>query len=93
MLRQALGVTAGSGGVASALLAAGWTGVVLVAVLLLVVVGAVCWTIADPGRADRLALLITSWRSRTTAARTTRSVGSVKPKIPPAAPPKGKRHQ
>jgi len=65
MLRQTLGVTAGGGGVLTALLTAGWTGVVLVAAVVVVLVGAVCWVIADPERPARLALLITSWRTRT----------------------------
>ncbi|MDT5039198.1 MAG: hypothetical protein QOE51_183 [Actinoplanes sp.] len=93
MQHQALGVTAGSGGVISALLAGGWTGVVLLASLILVLVGALCWVIADPERPGRLALLITSCRSDT-LVRAPRSVASGKPKIgSPARPAERKRRR
>jgi len=75
MLRQALGVTAGSGGIISALLAGGWTGVVLLVALVVVLVGAVCWVIADDARPERLALLITSWRGRIPPAQPRRPTG------------------
>lgn len=83
MMRPVLGVTASSGGLITTLLAGGWTAAVLLTVLVLVLVGAVCWVIADPDRPGRLALLITSWRSRT-PARINRPTTPAKPKTPRA---------
>ena len=84
MLRHTLGVTAGGGGVLTALLTAGWTGAVLLAGVVIVLVGAVCWVVADPDRPGRLALLITSWRGRG-PARTARVRSRDEPAAPTAA--------
>jgi hypothetical protein len=63
MLRKIVGTTAG-GGFLSAALAAGWAGVAVVAVIVVVLTGAVCWVVADAERPGRLALLFTALRSR-----------------------------
>jgi hypothetical protein len=64
MVRTVIGATGGIVGVLSALLAAGWVGAVLLTAVVGVFVGAMCWVINDPYRPERLALLITSWRTR-----------------------------
>jgi predicted small integral membrane protein len=61
MLRRLAGATAG-GGVLATMLAAGWVGAAVLLGVALLLVGAVCWVIADPDRPARLALLFTAWR-------------------------------
>jgi hypothetical protein len=89
MVRHALGVAAGGGGLVSALLAGGWIGVVLMAVVVLALVVAVCWVVADADRPARLALLITSWRAgtpaRTARAATPRKARQVSGPTPPTS--------
>jgi hypothetical protein len=63
MQMRGFGAAVGGGGLFSALIAAGWAGAVLAAAVVLTLVGAVCWVVADPDRPGRLALLIDSWRS------------------------------
>jgi len=55
MLRQLSASSPEAMGVLSALLAGGWTGVALLVAVVLVLVGAVCWVVADPNRPGRCA--------------------------------------
>jgi len=62
--------TAGAG--ASVVLAGlSWHVLAGLAAVVLIVVGSVCWVITDPGRSQRLAMLIEAWRgsSRQKATR------------------------
>ena len=52
----------GGGGLLASLLAAGWVGVVLGVVVVLVVVGAICWIVNDRDRPDRLVRILAAWR-------------------------------
>lgn len=81
-MRQALGITAGSGGLLSTLLAAGWTGVVLLGAVILTVVISICWVIADPERPKRLALLITATRGGRSPRRPAQRPALDKPPAP-----------
>lgn len=65
MLMRRIVATVASGGALSALLTAGWAGAAVVAAVVVVLTLAVCWTIADPDRPGRLALLFTAWRGLT----------------------------
>jgi hypothetical protein len=53
---------AGMLGMLSAVVTAGWAGAALSVVIVVTLVGAVCWVINDQNRPERLALLIKSWR-------------------------------
>ena len=64
---KAVGATVGSTGVISTLLTAGWVGMVLLIAIVAAMIGALCWVLADEGRAGRCALLISSWRGRTSS--------------------------
>ena len=66
MLRRIMGTTA-SGGVLTALLAAGWTGIAVTVAVVLVLTVAICWIVADADRPARLALLLTAWHGTTKA--------------------------
>jgi hypothetical protein len=66
MLRRIAGTTA-SGGVLTALLAAGWAGIAVTVAVVLVLTVAICWIVADADRPARLALLLTAWRGTTKA--------------------------
>jgi predicted small integral membrane protein len=61
MLRRLARTTAG-GGVLATVLATGWVGAATLLGVALLLVGAVCWVIADPERPARLALLFTALR-------------------------------
>lgn len=65
MLMRRIVATVAGGGALSALLTAGWAGAAVVAAVVVVLTLAVCWTIADPDRPGRLALLFTAWRGTT----------------------------
>jgi hypothetical protein len=67
MLRRAVATVSG-GGVIGVLAQAGWVGAVVLIGVVLVVVAAVCWVIADPDRPARLALLLMAWRAPGTGA-------------------------
>jgi hypothetical protein len=62
-MRRVLGAISGSTGVLSALFAAGWTGVVLIITVVVILTAAVCWVIADAERPARLAMLLKAWRA------------------------------
>jgi hypothetical protein len=61
-MARALGTTTG-GGVIAVALAKGWLGVMLAVAVVLIFVFLVGWVIKDPDRSERLAALITAWRS------------------------------
>ena len=62
-MRRVLGTVGASTGVLSTVFAAGWTGVVLILAVVVVLTGAVCWVVADAERPDRLAMLLRAWRA------------------------------
>jgi drug/metabolite transporter (DMT)-like permease len=70
-MRRVLGTVGGSAGVLSTIFAAGWTGMILILAVVVVVTGALCWVIADAKRPARLAMLLRAWRTSAppTAAR------------------------
>jgi hypothetical protein len=49
-----------------ALAGVGWQAVAAIVLAVVIVVAAVCWAIADVGRARRLATLIRAWRGAAT---------------------------
>jgi hypothetical protein len=63
MVRRLIG-TATGGGVLGTVLTAGWVGGMVLIGVVVVLVGAVCWVLADPDRSARVALLVTAWRTR-----------------------------
>jgi hypothetical protein len=73
MTRVRRGVTAGLATVPAVLAGASWHALAALVVSGLIVVAAVCWAIAAPGRAERLATLIRAWRG---TARPTQPGGS-----------------
>ncbi len=62
-MRRVLGAVGTSTGVLSTLYAAGWTGVVLILAVVVVLTAAVCWVVADAERPARLAMLLKAWRA------------------------------
>lgn len=60
-MRRALGIGAG-GTLLSASLAAGWVALAIAGAVVIAVILALCWIIADSERPGRLALLLTAWR-------------------------------
>jgi len=58
-----LGAVGASTGVLSTVFAAGWTGVVLILAVVVVLTGALCWVVADAERPSRLAMLLRAWRA------------------------------
>jgi hypothetical protein len=50
-------------GVLSAIFAAGWTGVILILAVVVILTGAVCWVVADARRPARLAMLLRACRA------------------------------
>jgi hypothetical protein len=62
-MRRVLGAVGGGTGVLSAIFAAGWTGVILILAVVVVLTGAVCWVVADAERPARLAMLLKAWRT------------------------------
>ena len=67
-MRRTVG-TAGVGAAFATLMGSGLAGGVIFLAVVLTIVGAVCWVVADPDRPARLALLITTWRTRTPPGR------------------------
>ncbi len=57
-MRRVLGAVGTSTGVLSTVFAAGWTGVVLILAVVVVLTAAVCWVVADAERPARLAMLL-----------------------------------
>jgi hypothetical protein len=72
MLRRGLSV-AGGGGFVTAIFAAGWAGIVIVSAVVVVLIAAVCWIVADEDRPARVALLVTAWRHGTITPRRRRT--------------------
>ncbi|HZN75662.1 MAG TPA: hypothetical protein VFC00_28860 [Micromonosporaceae bacterium] len=62
-MRRVLAAVGSSTGVLSAVFVAGWTGVVLILAVVLVLTGAMCWVLADAERPARLAMLLSAWRA------------------------------
>jgi hypothetical protein len=62
-MRRVLAAVGSSTGVLSTVFAAGWTGVVLILAVVVVLTGAVCWVVADAERPARLAMLLRAWRA------------------------------
>lgn len=63
MKRVAMVIRCAAGSVgALALAGVSWHILAVLAVVVLMVVGAVCWVITDAGRSQRLAMLIRAWR-------------------------------
>ena len=79
----ACGAAGALGAVPVALTGMGWPAFAGVVLIVLIVVAAGCWVVADSGRARRLTTLISAWRGSTapalTRAQTTRSDGRDRP--------------
>lgn len=70
-------------GLASVLASVGWPALVLTACLTVIVVCTLCWVISDLGRAERLALLIGVFRSRSGPVVIHPSPAEITPGVPP----------
>jgi hypothetical protein len=62
-MRRVIGAIGASTGVLSTLFAAGWTGVILILAVVVILTGAVCWVVADARRPARLAMLLRACRA------------------------------
>jgi hypothetical protein len=60
-MRRALSIGAG-GTILSASLTAGWLGIALSALVVVILILALCWIVADSERPYRLAVLLKAWR-------------------------------
>jgi hypothetical protein len=78
---KTVSVTGGTSGAVVAAFAAGWTGVAVLIIAIVMPIAAICWVIADPDRPPRLALLMSTWRhgtplpGRSTATQPRRTTG------------------
>jgi hypothetical protein len=62
---KAVTTVSATGGVSAllvAVVATGWTGIALLVIVLIVLIAALCWVLADSERPQRLALLLSTWR-------------------------------
>lgn len=64
---KTVSVTGGTSGAVVAALTAGWTGVAVLIIVIVVPIAAICWVVADADRPQRLALLLSTWRHGTLA--------------------------
>jgi hypothetical protein len=62
-MQRIVGAIGGSTGVLSTIFAAGWTGVVLILAVVVILTVAVCWVVADAERPARLAILLKACRA------------------------------
>jgi hypothetical protein len=60
---RVLRAVGGGAGLLSTIFAAGWTGVILILSVVMILTAAVCWVIADAKRPARLAMLLRAWRA------------------------------
>lgn len=72
MLARRVGATLASSGVLGAVLYAGWAGAVVLVAVVAMLVGALCWVLADSARSGRLTRMLMAWH--TAAASTTHRV-------------------
>ncbi len=86
MLRRLLGAGVASGGVLGTLLAAGWAGAILMISVVIVIIGALCWILADPERPKRLEGLIKAFRPTRPRARRVPGIAPKTDHDPPAQP-------
>jgi uncharacterized protein (DUF58 family) len=66
MQARRVGATLTGSGVLAAILHAGWVGAIVLIAAVTVLVGALCWVLADSDRSVRLTRVLAAWR--TTAA-------------------------
>lgn len=65
MHARRVGATLTGSGVVGAMLDAGWVGAIVLIATVAILVGALCWVLADSDRSGRLTRVLATWRTAT----------------------------